>query len=124
LAKSIRGLNGPLFGVLMKVRAIKRGFFGGQYRSPDNPKNVEFELDSEDQFSDNWMEKVSVAKKAAKPIDNSDIKETKDFKVEPLEIPGLTNKKEEKAEAKAEDKPKRKRRSKEEMDAARANGEK
>ena len=67
----------------MKVRAIKRGFFGGLYRLPGG-RDSEFECPSES-FSSNWMEKIT--------------EDTKPLEVEaykPLEIPSLMNKGKEK----------------------------
>jgi len=47
----------------MKVKAIKRGFFGGVYRIPDT-ESAEFDCPSDRQFSKRWMEKVKRGKKA------------------------------------------------------------
>jgi len=66
----------------MKVRAKKRGFFGGIYY-PAGDSRV-FEV-TEDQYSSNWMEKVDGRKKK-KPEDKP-----KDGYV-PLEIPSLMEK--------------------------------
>ena len=63
----------------MKVRAIKRGFFDGEYRLPGD----QFDCPSE-AFSTNWMEKLTKVK--AKPLPK-----IKDGYV-PLEIPSLMNK--------------------------------
>lgn len=68
----------------MEVRAIKRGFFGGQYRRPGDC----FDCPSET-FSSNWMEKVE---EGMKPF--------KEDKYKPLEIPSLINKKRKKTKAK------------------------
>ena len=62
----------------MEVRAIKRGFFGGQYRRPGD----KFNCPSED-FSSNWMEKLLKGIKP-KPLDKPEYV--------PLEIPSLINK--------------------------------
>jgi len=64
----------------MKVRALKRGFYGGEYRRPGD----EFECDKDEVGS--WMEKLSKGKK--KPLEKP-----KDGYV-PLEIPSLMNKSE------------------------------
>ena len=66
----------------MKVRAKKRGFFGGVYYTPGDGK--EFECDSK-AFSDVWMEKVDGRKKSSvvKPSANEYV---------PLEIHSLMNK--------------------------------
>jgi len=58
----------------MKVRAIKRGFFGGEYRKPGGEP---FDC-SKSEFSSNWME---VVRKNSKPLDLGGYV--------PLEIPGL-----------------------------------
>lgn len=71
----------------MKVRAIRRGFFDGIYRTPGK-KHSEFEC-PEDAFSKNWMEKLT---KDSKPF--------KEDKSNPLEIPGLKNKPSKKTVAK------------------------
>lgn len=63
----------------MKVRAVKRGFFGGQYRRPGD----EFDCPSES-FSEAWMEKLKKGK--VKPLPKPD-------EYVPLEIPSLMNKK-------------------------------
>ena len=65
----------------MEVRAIKRGFFGGQYRRQGD----KFNCPSED-FSSNWMEELS---KGVKP---KPLEKQKDGYV-PLEIPSLAKKK-------------------------------
>tara|TARA_R110000824_G_scaffold76487_6_gene193733 strand:+ start:714 stop:941 length:228 start_codon:yes stop_codon:yes gene_type:complete len=62
----------------LKVRAIKRGFFGGQYRLIGD----EFEC-PEGALSKTWME--------VKSSKNKPIKKPKDGYV-PLEIPDLMNK--------------------------------
>jgi len=62
----------------MRVRAIKRGFFGGVYRRPGD----KFDCPS-DAFSPNWMEKLTKGK--AKPLPEKD-------GYVPLEIPSLMNK--------------------------------
>ena len=74
----------------MRVRAIKRGFVGGQYRRPGDAFDIE-----PSEFSENWMKKVSTGteSKAVKPP-----------KYVPLEIPDLIEK--EKAKAKAKPKAK------------------
>ena len=41
----------------MKVRAIKRGYYG-RLRDPDDEENNVFEIEDEKDFSENWMEKV------------------------------------------------------------------
>jgi hypothetical protein len=64
---------------ILKVRAIKRGFFGGQYRLPDDRFDC-----PEDQLSKVWMEVLG--SKKPKPL-----KKPKDG-YEPLEIPDLMNK--------------------------------
>lgn len=63
----------------MRVRAIKRGFFGGEYRRPGD----EFDCPS-NAFSKVWMEKLvkGKPKPLKKPIDG----------YVPLEIPSLMNK--------------------------------
>ena len=66
----------------MKVRAKKRGFFGGQYYTPGD--GLEFECD-EKAFSKNWMEKVDGRKKSS--VVKPDAKQ-----YVPLEIPSLMNK--------------------------------
>lgn len=66
----------------MKVRAIKRGFFGGQYRRPGD----EFDCPSE-AFSSKWMEKLKKGKNKPLPEPDAYI---------PLEIPSLMNKSDEK----------------------------
>jgi hypothetical protein len=58
----------------MKVRAIKRGFYGGIYRR----RGDVFDCSSPD-FSSKWMEKVG--KKKPTPLPSIDY--------EPLEIPSL-----------------------------------
>lgn len=65
---------------VVEVRAIKRGFFGGQYRQV----NDRFDC-PEDKLSRVWMEVLG--KDKPKPI-----KKPKDG-YEPLEIPSLMNKK-------------------------------
>ena len=45
----------------MKVRAIKRGFYGGVYRRPKD----EFDCSSKD-FSKNWMEPAKVKSEKSK----------------------------------------------------------
>ena len=64
---------------------------------------------TEEEFNDYSMAKGDYELPA--PIDNSGVKRAEDIEHEPLEIPSLLNK---------EDKPKRKRRTPEEMKAARA----
>ncbi len=61
----------------MKVRAIKRGFFDGEYRRPGD----KFDCPSE-AFSSVWMEKLTKGK--TKPLEKSEYV--------PLEIPSLMNK--------------------------------
>lgn len=63
----------------MKVRAIKRGFFGGVYRQP----GAKFDCPSE-AFSEVWMEKL----KKGRP---TPIKKPEDGYI-PLEIPSLIDK--------------------------------
>jgi hypothetical protein len=63
----------------MRVRAIKRGFFGGEYRRPGD----KFDCPS-DAFSSNWMEKLTKGK--PKPLP-----EPENGYV-PLEIPSLMSK--------------------------------
>jgi len=76
----------------MKVRAIKRGFFGGLYRKPGD----EFDCPSEAEFSKNWMKRLGKGK--AEPIP----KPKKGYI--PLEIPSLMNKKPTKKSVKKSDK--------------------
>lgn len=73
----------------MRVRAIKRGFFGGVYRIPGT-KAAEFDCPS-DQVSSVWMEEV---KKGDEPVE----KEPETYV--PLEIPSLMNKPKKKPKAK------------------------
>lgn len=63
----------------MIVRAIKRGFFGGEYRRPGD----EFDCPSA-AFSEVWMEKVT--KGDMPPLDKPEAGYV------PLEIPSLMNK--------------------------------
>jgi hypothetical protein len=64
-----------------KVRAIKRGFFGGVYRTPKD--SLPFSV-TKSQFSDAWMEKVSSKnKKVIEPREDGYV---------PLEIPTLMKK--------------------------------
>lgn len=60
----------------MEVRAIKRGFFGGQYRRVNDRFNC-----SSESFSSNWMEEV-----------RGDMKPLVDEAYKPLEIPSLRKK--------------------------------
>lgn len=85
----------------MKVTAIKRGFIHGQYRRVGD----EFEC-SEQEFSTIWM--IEGDYEAPDDIDNSKATCAEEIEHEPLEIPSLMNK------------PKRKRRTPAEMEAARA----
>ena len=62
----------------MEVRAVKRGFFGGQYRRPGDKFNC-----SSEAFSNNWMEEL---KKGVEP------KPLEKPEYEPLEIPSLLKK--------------------------------
>lgn len=64
----------------MKVRAKKRGFFGGLYRVPGKPGDT-FEC-SDKEFSSFWMEKV---KRGRQPVK---VEAPKDAYI-PLEIPSL-----------------------------------
>jgi hypothetical protein len=65
----------------MKVRAIKRGFFGGIYRVPNVKPHCEFDCPS-DQVSSIWMREVQ---EGDKPIEKPE-------GYVPLEIPSLINK--------------------------------
>ena len=62
----------------MKVRAIKRGFFGGIYRTPGD----EFDCPP-DAFSKSWMQSVKEGFNVPIP---------KQEGIPPLEIPSLINK--------------------------------
>ena len=62
----------------MKVRAIKRGYFGGQYRRPGDT----FDCPSDQAFSKRWMEKVKKGKKSGAEIPDEGT-------FAPLEIPSL-----------------------------------
>jgi len=89
----------------MEVTAIKRGFFGGKYRKEGD----KFECPTEQEFSKNWMSKEDDFEPEV--LDNSEVTKGEDIKRESLELPDLANK------------PKRKRRTPEEMKAARAKEE-
>jgi len=62
----------------MKVRAVKRGYFGGQYRLPGDT----FDCPTDEAFSKKWMVHVKRGKQAA-------TEEKKPGEYEPLEIPSL-----------------------------------
>lgn len=88
----------------MKVTAIKRGFFDGEYRREGD----KFEC-SEAEFSSVWMVEGEAE---IKPIDNSKVKKGEDVVHKSLEIPSLMNKEkavEPKEEKKAEVKEKPKK---------------
>lgn len=62
----------------MKVRAVKRGYFGGQYRLPGDV----FDCPTDQAFSNKWMVKVKRGKQPAVEKPNPD-------EYRPLEIPTL-----------------------------------
>lgn len=62
----------------MKVKAIKRGYFGGEYRLPGDV----FDCPSEQAFSKRWMQKVKKGKQAELPMKD-------ESRFDSLEIPSL-----------------------------------
>lgn len=82
----------------MKVTAILRGFIHGELKKPGD----KFECEQKE-FSKVWMKEGDFTPKV---IDNSKIKKAEDAVLEPLEIPSLMNKEDEKKPAKKETKKK------------------
>lgn len=70
----------------MKVKAIKRGYFGGEYRLPGDV----FDCPSNKEFSNRWMQKVTKGKQVELPI--KDEKRFDSLEIPSLEFPEVVNK--------------------------------